>query len=197
MSTNRVKFYVIRVLSCFILFLCQLLLFSCDPLQYGGALQMLAILYTRHSPHCSILVLWNTVAIRLTVCPVFITITAQPCLSCQNDSGQNASPTAELFKHCWLCGQGLYSWQNKGSRLIFPAQVASSQTEGIKPSDYGRSHNLFSVFTVTLCHLLPPHPAHHNPIRSSPAFGIANLILPHPFIFHLVSLLPLNSHLHP
>lgn len=119
------------------------------------------------------------------------------CMSCQNDSGQNASPTAELFKHCWLCGQGLYSWQNKGSRLIFPAQVASSQTEGIKPSDYGRSHNLFSVFTVTLCHLLPPHPAHHNPIRSSPAFGIANLILPHPFIFHLVSLLPLNSHLHP
>ena len=69
----------------------------------------------------------------------------------------------------------------KGSVLIFPAQVASSQTEGMRASDHGRGHNfsvLFHCNISVICCL----PSFSLIIPNSPAFGCIYLLFPHPFI---------------
>lgn len=79
----------------------------------------------------------------------------------------------------------------KSSGLIFPAQVASSQTEGMRASDHGRGHNfsvLFHCNISVLCCLL----SFSLIIPSSPDFGCIYLLFPHPFI-----LLPLSFTFNP
>lgn len=79
----------------------------------------------------------------------------------------------------------------KSSGLIFPAQVASSQTEGMRASDHGRGHNfsvLFHCNISVICCLL----SFSLIIPSSPDFGCIYLLFPHPFI-----LLPLSFTFNP
>lgn len=53
--------------------------------------------------------------------------------------------------------------RTKGSGLIFPAQVASSQTKGMRPSDHGRGH---TSSLHLCCNLLPAYLIHpQSPIH--------------------------------